>query len=156
MFHLFQPDHIEWPVSVDLPSKSGVKKAYTFTAHFRMLDQEECDELNERHNALVVATVRRYKRYEALQSYRDSNDLEVLTEPLPCTYQDLAAEVLCGWGDDVVGEDDKPLEFTPATKARMLQMQGAASAIFNAWTESVGRPSEKSAAKAGGFRAKNS
>jgi len=153
MFHLYQPDHIEWPVSVDLPSKSGVKKAYTFTAHFRMLDQEQCDELNEQHNALVVATV---KRYEALRDYRGSSDLQPVTEPLPCTYQDLAAEVLCGWGDEVVGEDDQPLEFTPATKARMLQMQGAASAIFNAWTESVGRPTEKSAAKAGGFRAKNS
>jgi hypothetical protein len=158
MFHLYEPDHIEWPVSVDLPAKAGLKKAYTFTAHFRVLDQEDCDDLNEQHNALIVATI---KRYEALQSYRGSNDLEVLAEPLPCTYEDLAAEVLCGWGEEVVDEAGEPVEFTDAAKAKMLRMQGAASAIFNAWVASIGKPSAagepaKSAAKQGGFRAKNS
>jgi hypothetical protein len=47
MFHLYQPDHIEWPVSVDLPAKGGTKKAYTFTAHFNVLDQDDCQELAE-------------------------------------------------------------------------------------------------------------
>jgi hypothetical protein len=42
----------------------------------------------------------------------------------------------------------------------MMQIQGAASAIFNAWVASIGKPSAagepaKSAAKQGGFRAKN-
>jgi hypothetical protein len=152
MFHLFQPDYIEWPVSVDLPAKGGVKKAYKFTAHFRVLDQEDCDELNEQHNALIVATV---KRYEALKNYRSSADLEPVVEPLPCSYQDLASEVLCGWGEEVVDDANEPVPFTEASKAKMLQMQGAASAIFSAWTDSIGKPSEKSAAKAGGFRAKN-
>ena len=152
MFHLYQPDYIEWPVSVDLPSKAGAKKAYTFTAHFRVLDQEDCDELNEQHNALIVATV---KRYEAIRSYRSSTELEPIVEPLPCSYQDLASEVLCGWGDEVVGEDGEPIEFNDASKARLYRVQGAAAAIFKAWMESLGQPSEKAAAKAGGFRAKN-
>jgi hypothetical protein len=45
MFHLYQPDHIEWPVSVDLPAKGGTKKAYTFTAHFNVLSQDDCQKL---------------------------------------------------------------------------------------------------------------
>jgi hypothetical protein len=155
MFHLYQPDHIKWPVSVDLP-RGGSKETFAFMAHFRVLDQDECDELNERHNALILATVR---RYEALKSYRSSIDLEPIVEPLPCSYQDLASEVLCGWDEEgklaVVDDDGDPIPFTEANKARMMQIQGAASAIFNAWAESQGKPSEKSAAKAGGFRAKN-
>jgi hypothetical protein len=126
MFHLYQPDHIEWPVSVDLPAKGGVKKAYKFTAHFRVLDQEDCQEAED-----------------------------AMTAPLPCSYQDLADAVLCGWGEEVVDEAGEPVEFNDVSKARFYRIQGAAAAVFNAWTESLGTPTEKSAAKAGGFRAKN-
>ena len=64
MFHLYQPDHIEWPVSVDLPSKNGTKKTYTFTAHFFVLDQDDCQDLQDQHNQMLV-TMRR--RLEVLQ-----------------------------------------------------------------------------------------
>jgi hypothetical protein len=153
MFNLYQPDYIEWPVSVDLPVKGGSHKAYKFTAHFRVLDQADCQELQDQHNELVVATL---KRLEALQNYRYSKDSEAITEPLPCSYEDLADQVLCGWGDEVVDPDGEVVEFSDGAKARMYKIQGAAAAIFTAWVDSVGKPSEKSAAKAGGFRAKNS
>jgi hypothetical protein len=152
MFHLYQPDHVEWPVSVDLPVKGGSHKAYKFTAHFRNIDQEDCRDLLDQHNALIVATV---KRYEALKNHSYGSDIDVVTQPLPCTYEDLADQVLCGWGDEVVDADGEPVEFSEAAKAKMFQIQGAAAAIFNAWTDSVGKPSEKSSAKAGGLRAKN-
>ena len=152
MFHLFQPDYIEWPVSVDLPAaKGGVKKPYKFTAHFRVLDEEDAQALQDQHNQMLVAM---RKRLEVLQGY--NKDEEVMTEPLPCTYQELVDEVLCGWGDEVVDEDGEPIEFNEATKAKLYRVQGAAAAIFKAWDDSLGQPTQKSAAKAGGFRAKNS
>ena len=153
MFHLYQPDYIEWPVSVDLPAKGGVKKAYKFTAHFRVLDQEDCQELQDQHNQMLVALRR---RLQALQGYSSDSDAEdVMTAPLPCTYQDLADAVLCGWGEEVVDEAGEPVEFNDVSKARFYRIQGAAAAVFTAWIDSLGTPSEKSAAKAGGFRAKN-
>jgi hypothetical protein len=150
MFHLYQPDHIEWPVSVDLPARGGVKKPYRFTAHFRMLDEEDAQELQDQHNQMLVAMRR---RIEALQGY--NKDEDALSAPLPCTYEDLADQVLCGWGDEVVDREGEPVEFNDAAKVRMYQIQGAAAAVFKSWLESLGQPSEKSAAKAGGFRAKN-
>jgi hypothetical protein len=152
MFHLYQPEFIEWPVSVDLPAKGGVKKPYKFTAHFSVLDEQDAQALQDQHNQMLVAM---RKRIEALQGYAKDEEAS-LSDPLPCTYQDLADEVLCGWGDEVVGEDGEPIEFSDATKAQLYRVQGASAAIFKAWLESLGQPSEKAAAKAGGFRAKNS
>ena len=149
MFHLYQPEYIEWPVSVDLPSK-GTKKAYTFTAHFRVLDQDDCEELQDQHNQMLV-TMRR--RLEVLQGYGKED--ATVSEPLPCSYEDLADAVLCGWGAEVVDQDGEPIEFTDAAKARLYRIQGAAAAVFTSWLDSLGRPSEKGAAKAGGSRAKN-
>ena len=151
MFHLYQPDYIEWPVSVDLPAKGGVKKAYKFTAHFNVPDEQDAQALQDQHNQMLVAM---RKRLEVLQGYAKDEE-EVMAEPLPCTYQELADEVLCGWGAEVVGEDGQPVEFSEASKAQLYRVQGAAAAIFKGWMESLGQPSEKAAAKAGGFRAKN-
>jgi hypothetical protein len=153
MFHLYQPEFIEWPVSVDLPAKGGVKKPYRFTAHFRVLDEEDCDALQAQEAQMVLAM---RHRLELLQGYaKDDPERPAFAEPLPCTYEDLADEVLCGWGDEVVGQDGEPVEFSDASKAKMYRVQGAAQAIYQAWRESLGKPSEKSAAKAGGLRAKN-
>jgi len=149
MFHLYQPDHIEWPVSVDLP-KGAIKRTFTFKAYFYTLDEEDAQELQNQHNQMLAAM---RKRIEALQGY--NKDEGALTEPLPCTYRDLADQVLCGWDDQVRDNDNQPIEFNESSKALMYQVQGAAAAIFKSWLESLGQPSEKSAAKAGGFRAKN-
>jgi hypothetical protein len=151
MFHLYQPDHIEWPVSVDLPAKGGTKKAYTFTAHFNVLCQHDCQALQDQHNQMLV-TMRH--RLEVLQGY-GKEDASVIEE-LPFSYEDLADAVLCGWGAEVVDRDGEPIEFTSASKAQLYRIQGAAAATFQAWLDSLGRPSEKGAAKAGGFRSKNS
>jgi len=150
MFHLYQPDHIEWPVSVDLPAKGGTKKAYTFTAHFHVLDQDDCQDLQDQHNQMLVIMRR---RLEVLQGY--GKDEATVTEALPCSYEDLADAVLCGWGAEVVDKDGEPIEFTNAPTAHLYRIQGAAAAVFQACLESRGRPSEKGAAKAGGFRQKN-
>ena len=151
MFHLYQPDHIEWPVSVDLPAKGGTKKTYTFTAHFNVLSQDDCQKLQNQHNQMLV-TMRR--QLEVLQGY-GREDASVIEE-LPCSYEDLADAVLCGWGAEVVDRDGEPIEFNNASKAQLYRIHGAAAATFQAWLDSLGRHSEKGAAKAGGFRQKNS
>jgi hypothetical protein len=151
MFHLYQPEHIEWPVSIDLPAKSGTKKAYTFTAHFSVLDEDDCQELRDQHH-LMLNVMRR--RLQVLQGYGQEG--ATVDEPLPCTFEDLADAVLCGWGSEVVDHEGESIEFSDAAKARLYRIQGAAAAVFTAWLDSLGKPSEKGAAKAGGFRAKNS
>lgn len=153
MFHLYQPEFIEWPVSIDLPSKGGVKKPYKFKALLRVLDERDCDELQAQEAQMVLAI---RHRLELLQGYaKDDPEKPAFAEPLPCTYEDLADEVLCGWDDQVVDDGDEPVAFADASKATMYRIQGAAQAIYQAWRESLGKPSEKSAMKAGGLRAKN-
>ena len=150
MFYLYQPEHIEGIVSVDLPAKGGARKAFKFMAHFRVLDQDDCQDLQDQHNLMLV-TLRR--RLEVLQGYGKED--ATVNEPLPCTYEDLADAVLCGWDNEVVDQDGEPIEFTEAAKKQLYRVQGAAAAVFTSWLDSLGRPSEKGAAKAGGFRAKN-
>jgi hypothetical protein len=158
MFHLYQPEHIEWPVSIDLPAKGGAKESYSFMAYFLNLDQSDCQELQDQHH-LMLNVMRR--RLEVLQGY--AKEGATMDEPLPCTFEDLADAVLCGWNNEtapkkmwVVDSEGEPIEFSDAAKTRLFRIQGAAAAVFTAWLDSLGKPSEKGAAKAGGFRAKNS
>jgi hypothetical protein len=116
-----------------------------------VLDQDDCQKQQDQHNQMLV-TMRR--RLEVLQGY-GKEDASVIEE-LPCSYEDLADAVLCGWGAEVVDRDGEPIEFNNASKAQLYRIQGAAAATFQAWLDSLGRPSEKGAAKVGGFRAKNS
>ena len=150
MFYLYQPPQIEGNVSVDLSTK-GEKKAFKFKAYFYNLDQNDCQELQDQHNLMLVALRR---RLEVLQGYGKED--ATVNEPLPCTYEDLADAVLCGWDEQVVDQDGEPIEFTEAAKKQLYRVQGAAAAVFTSWLDSLGRPSEKGAAKAGGLRAKNS
>jgi hypothetical protein len=133
MFHLYQPNPIDWDVSVDLPAKGGVKKTYTFRAFFHKLDQKDCDELQDQHNQMLVALRR---RLEVLQGYGKED--ATVNEPLPCTYEDLADAVLCGWDNEttpekmwVVDTDGEKLEFTEANpKPSMFQHAGRCCSNF--------------------------
>jgi hypothetical protein len=148
MFVLDQSDSYLWPVSIELPA-NGSKKTFTFDAEFLRLPQEQVEELRQRH-ANQLAKMRRW--LSAMDGYSETEG-ESISEVGDET-RDLCDEVLCGWAKvtDAKGDD---VEFSEASKKRMYQVQGAPAAILNAWFDSLGQPSEKSAAKAGGFRAKN-
>jgi hypothetical protein len=145
MFVLDQSDSYFWPVSIELP-ENGKKKAFVFDAEFKRLPQDEVEDLRQRHSIQIKRIV------AAMDSYSESEGLGI--SDAGDETRDLCDAVLCGWAKvtDAAGE---AVPFTEATKRRMYQVQGAPAAIFDAWIESLGQPSEKGAAKAGGFRAKN-
>lgn len=148
MFVIDQSDSYSWPVSIELPV-NGAKKVFTFDAEFRRLPQSEVEELRQRH-ANNLAKIRRV--LAALDSY-SQEEADGIVEVGDET-RELCDEVLCGWSkvSDSSGEE---VEFSEASKRQMYKVQGAPGAILTAWLDSLGQPSEKSAAKAGGFRAKN-
>ena len=145
MFILDQSDSYLWPVSIELPA-DGRKKTFSFDAEFLRLPQEEVEKLRQRHSAQL-------KRVLAAMNGTGDEDGMGLTDAGDET-RALCDEVLCGWSkvQDAAGEE---VPFNETSKRRMYQVQGAPAAIFDAWITSLGEPSEKSAAKAGGFRAKN-
>lgn len=149
MFVLDQSDSYLWPVSIDLPADRS-KKTFTFDAEFRRIDQERTEELLDLYNRMVLQL---RQRVSVIEGY-GSNDASVLEEPLVITNEEVVDEVLCGWAK-VVDAKGKDVPFNEATKAQMFKVQGAATAIVRAWMNSIGSPGESSAAKAGGFRAKN-
>lgn len=149
MFVLDQSDSYLWPVSIDLPADRS-KKTFTFDAEFRRIDQERTEELIDQYNRMVMQLRR---RVTLLEGY-GGDDAAALEEPLEITNEEIVDEVLCGW-QKVVDAKGKDVPFNEATKAQMFKVQGAATAIVRAWMNSIGSPGENSAAKAGGFRAKN-
>ena len=145
MFVLDQSDSYLWPVSLELP-ENGKKKTFTFNAEFKRLPQEEVEELRQRHSVQIKRIVAAMDRF--------NNEDELGINDAGDETRELCNAVLCGW-EKVTDAAGEPVIFTEAAKRRMYQVQGAPAAIFDAWIESLGQPSEKSAAKAGGFRAKN-
>ena len=146
MFVLDQSDSYLWPVSVELPD-NGRKRVFTFDAEFLRLPEQECFDLRQRY---IEVLDNKQKLLSASNGY-DDNTKAVSDQG----YEEICDEVLCGWSKvaDAAGE---PLEFTEANKRKLYSVQGACLAILKSWFESLGEPAEKSAAKAGGFRAKNS
>ncbi len=148
MFVLDQSDSYFWPVSVELPA-NGSKKTFTFDAEFKRLPQDEVEDLRQRH---INNVVKMRRVLAAVDGFGD-DEADGISEMGDET-RELCDAVLCGWAKvaDAKGEE---VEFNDASKRQMYRVQGAAAAILNAWFDSLGQPSEKSAAKAGGFRAKN-
>ncbi len=92
---------------------------FSFTAQFAFLPQSRIDEL-------LLASNR---RAALLNRGEDAPDLAGVTAVA------IATEVLVGWSG--VEDDDGPVEFTAATRERMLQIQGVAGVIVAAWGESL-------------------
>jgi hypothetical protein len=107
---------------------------YTFTGHFAFLDQERIDQL----------TVQTARRGALLKRGEDAPELEGVTALA------IASEVLIGWGEDVVDDDDQPVPFTAQAADRFLRQQGVAAAVVDAWAESLqGAPRGNSKAPRG-------
>ena len=151
MFVLDQSDSYLWPVKIELPD-NGRKKVFTFDAEFKRLPQAEVEELRQRH----LNNLSRLKRaLSAADGYGANGDEELSgISEMGDETREICDLVLCGWAkvSDAKGEE---VEFSEATKRQMYRVQGAPAAILDAWFDSLGEPSEKAAAKAGGFRAKN-
>jgi hypothetical protein len=97
---------------------AGVR--FSFKADFAFLPQERID-------YLTVASAR---RQALLERGQDDADLQNVTA------RAIAAEVLVGWSE-VTDDNDEPVVFTAAAADRLLQIQGVAAAVVEAWGESL-------------------
>ncbi len=105
----------EWQVSGKIATEY-----FSFTAEFLFLPQSRIDEL-------LLASNRR----AALLS-RGEDDPELAN----VSARAIADEVLVGWSG--ITDDDGVVEYSAAKKQQLLQMQGVAGVIADAWGESLG------------------
>jgi hypothetical protein len=116
MFKLSTAASYPWKVSGELAGTT-----YSFTAEFAFLRQDRIEELTQQ---LI-------KRQRLLEIGQDDPDLEHVNL---CAVAD---EVLVGWGADVIDDDGESVEFGVAAKAKLLQVQGVALTVCNAWGDSL-------------------
>jgi hypothetical protein len=114
-FKLSNATSYEWPVAGEI---AGVR--FSFKGQFAFLRQERIEEL----------TQQLARRQRLLEVGQDDPDLSGVHA------RAVAAEVLVGWSG-VTDDDGEAVPFSPATLEQMLQMQGVAIAISNAWAESL-------------------
>ena len=114
-FKISEASSYRWPVAGEV---AGVR--FSFKADFAFLPQERID-------YLTVASAR---RQALLERGQDDADLQNVTA------RAIAAEVLVGWSE-VTDDTDEPVVFTAAAADRLLQIQGVAAAVVEAWGESL-------------------
>jgi len=114
-FKISEASSYRWPVAGEV---AGVR--FSFKADFAFLPQERID-------YLTVASAR---RQALLERGQDDADLQSVTA------RAIAAEVLVGWSE-VTDDNDEPVVFTAAAADRLLQIQGVAAAVVEAWGESL-------------------
>ena len=117
-FVLKQSDSYTWPVSIKLPANGGKRERQTFDAEFKRLAQS-------RINEIQAEVQRRVKAAEAGEDVQGSiSDVS------------LADEILVGW-EDVNDGDGEAVPFSKAAKAQLLEVPMLASAIIEAYFESL-------------------
>ncbi len=101
-----------------MPADGGKREKATFSAVFKRLSQS-------RINEIQTEVQRRVKAAEAGEDVRGSiSDVS------------LADEILLGW-EDVTDGDGEPVPFSKAAKAQLLEVPMLASAIIEAYFESL-------------------
>jgi hypothetical protein len=101
-----------------MPADGGKREKATFSAVFKRLSQT-------RINEIQVEVQRRIKLGEAGEDVQGAiSDVS------------LADEIMVGW-DDVTDGDGEPVPFSKASKAQLLEVPMLASAIIEAYFESL-------------------
>jgi hypothetical protein len=117
-FVLKQSDSYSWPVTIKMPADGGKREKQTFTAIFKRLAQSRINEIQQE-------VQRRIKLGEAGEDVQGSiSDVS------------LADEILVGW-DDVNDGDGEAVPYSKTTKVQMLEVPMLASAIIEAYFESL-------------------
>lgn len=129
MFILTEKPSFTAPVVFHIPADGGKTQKVEFSVVFRFLPADEVKDLFRRLDAQKLLTAARQKRHEldpesALQGERDQDEI---------TDRDIIDRVLIGFGDDLKGEDRKPLDFTPDNLERLLRVHGAQQAIVESF-----------------------
>ncbi|MFD1330259.1 hypothetical protein [Mycoplana ramosa] len=128
MFKLSSELTFPWPVKVIEPDpvKAGTFAEYEFQVTFAIIAPDKAKASAEARNAIIArstpeSTLDELKAIQAELELHDSKALE---------------DVVRGW-KDIVGEDDKPLPFTPENLATVSQHARVRAALIRAYQEAI-------------------
>jgi len=113
-FVLSKSDTYDWPVRITLATDGGKRTVETLDVNFRRLPQSRITDL--------------VKQARAAELGRD--DDVVLDD------REAAREIIAGW-DGVVDDAGKPIPFSEAALAQLLEIPTVAGQIVTAWFESL-------------------
>ena len=117
-FVLKQSASYKWPVTCRLPVDGGRFEKQTFDAEFKRLPQARINEI----------------RVEAQRMVKAAERNELLDDGI--TDQSIAREVLVGWAG-IVDDDGDEIKFSDAMCDQLLNVPMVASAIIEAYFDSV-------------------
>ncbi len=129
MFVLTEKPSFTAPISFHIPADGGKTQKVDFSVSFRFLPADEVKELFRRLDAQKLLTAARQKRLDA----DPEGALHTDQEADEITDREIIERVLIGFGDDLKGEDRKPLPFTPDNLDRLLRVHGAQQAIVESF-----------------------
>jgi len=113
----------DWPIVVNVPENGGTWSRHTFTGIFKRFTKEEADALTERIG-------------------EDKPNGEAY-EPL-----DLVAEVMVGWSNDVVDDNDQPIPYSEKELRELCNLYPmTVGGIYSAWLDSFAKGKEKNSGR---------
>jgi hypothetical protein len=113
-FVLSKSDTYDWPVRITLATDGGKRTVETLDVNFRRLPQSRITEL--------------VKQARAAELGRDD---DVVMDD-----REAAREIIAGW-DGVVDDAGKPVPYSEAALAQLLEIPTVAGQIVTAWFESL-------------------
>jgi hypothetical protein len=114
----------EWPVELNVPVDGGKRRKFSFKVIFNRLSQSQNDDL-------MLAQ-------QELKSLAENGATGPAFEAKFREVRGHAAEILAGWVDVKAKDDDtEPMPVTPANMAQFLDFPGMATALVQAYAESI-------------------
>lgn len=129
MFKVSSTLTFPWPVKVIEPDtdNAGVLVEHTFTASFKILSPERIKASNDRRLAILEKTKAEtsLKKLKQIQAELDAHDRRAVFE------------VLAGWEEDLIDENDKPIPFSEANFNAIYAHARIRSAFGRAYQEAI-------------------
>ena len=114
-FILEQSPTFSWPITIREVIDGGRHRTHQFEAVFHRLSASRMEEVQLAYQRIKAAAAR---------------DLELDTIPT----RDIAAEILVGW-KGITDPDGNEVEFSPGTKAQLLEVATVADALVSTFFE---------------------
>lgn len=130
MFKLSDSLTFPWPVKViePHPTDAGRQVENVFTVVFRMPPPEEAEQSVKARRAIVEQLKVEGLSDEAVAAIGD--ELVAHDEAQLCN-------LVAGWRDDLIGDDDAPLPFTLDNLTRVLRYPRVQRALIRAYNEAI-------------------
>lgn len=135
MFKLAASPTFIAPVRAQIPGDKGKTTTVMFHVRFKRLTQDEYQSLLRRLDEARA-------RFSAATSAA-AVDLQPAPAKPDFGDRELIDEVLCGFESDLLGEDDKPLDFSPENVDALCAIYPIQPAIVRSFFEHFGKAVEK-------------